>query len=266
MGPLQSATATRGAAVRRSVKAHDPAALEEISKSGILSGLPKRRRVPSGTAMPVAGVVTQPVVLHPPTGRLTEVRGRVELLELLVGLVADPDGRFHVLAGMGGVGKTTVALALLARVCGGDQDTAGVSAGLEALLSVGLIEPRFGSGQVPGIVKHPLVAAASRLHLSAETTAAAARLLQSAVASLRPESDWPVWFNILPHLRSVLGLAPAAFDDQALALLAKSAARVCYALAWSGAHATAAELAEISLGHADRLGAQHEAILSLRAR
>jgi tetratricopeptide (TPR) repeat protein len=457
----------------------------------------------------VAGVVTQPVLLHPPTGRLAEVRGRVELLELLTGLVADPDGRFHVLAGMGGVGKTTVALALtaqqqaagadvwwvpgadaasvsdgmlavamslgtppaeveearsgrrhpaevawaalrersgwllvidnvddlralvvagctaadgtgwlrstqrglvvvtsriaeqrawgwhgqvhlvgclgeedgaqvlidlapragtmdearslsvklgglplalhhagsylsspfvaersftayraglddrlprilgagedprsavastwelsldalaasgtgqarpllrvlscfapsveispvlmdhaiLARVCAGDQDPAGVRAGLEALLSVGLIEPRLEAGQVPGVVIHPLVAAASRLHLSAETTTLAARLLQSATASLRPESDWPVWLSILPHLRSVLGLAPAVFDDQALALLATTAARVCYALAWSGAHVAAAELAETSLGHANRLGAKHGAILSLR--
>jgi tetratricopeptide (TPR) repeat protein len=154
--------------------------------------------------------------------------------------------------------------AILARVCGGDQDPARVRAGLEALLSVGLLEPRFNADQVPGVVIHPLVAAASRLHLSAETTATTARLLESATAHLRPESDWAVWLSILPHLRSVLGLPPAAFDDLALALLAGAAARVCYALAWSGAHATAAELAEISLGQADGLGALHAAILSLR--
>jgi Tetratricopeptide repeat len=162
------------------------------------------------------------------------------------------------------IGPILVDYAILARECGDDQDDAEVRAGLDALRAVGLIEARFDSdAQVHDVVIHPLIATASRMHLSAETTGTAAWLLQSATASLRPERDWPLWFSILPHLRSVLGLAPAAFDDRALALVAEAAARVCYALAWSGAHAAAAELAGISLGHADRLGPQHPAILSL---
>jgi tetratricopeptide (TPR) repeat protein len=52
-------------------------------------------------------------VLHPPVGRLPEsIRGRGELLELLRELVRRPDGRVHVLAGLGGTGKSTVALAV----------------------------------------------------------------------------------------------------------------------------------------------------------
>jgi len=47
-----------------------------------------------------------------PTGRLPWVRGRRELLRQLQHLLRKPDGRVQVLAGMGGVGKSTLALAL----------------------------------------------------------------------------------------------------------------------------------------------------------
>jgi hypothetical protein len=47
-----------------------------------------------------------------PTGRLPSVRGRRELLEQLRHLLRKPDGLVQVIAGMGGAGKSTVALAL----------------------------------------------------------------------------------------------------------------------------------------------------------
>ena len=49
--------------------------------------------------------------LRAPTGNLPGcVRGRDELLAQLRLLAERPDGRVHVLAGLGGVGKSTVAL------------------------------------------------------------------------------------------------------------------------------------------------------------
>ena len=53
-------------------------------------------------------------VLRAPTGRLPDkVRGRDELLAQLRLLVERPDGRTHLLAGLGGTGKSTVALQLV---------------------------------------------------------------------------------------------------------------------------------------------------------
>jgi hypothetical protein len=52
----------------------------------------------------------------PPWGLLPLwVRGRDDLIEELCELVASPDGRIHVLSGLGGNGKTTVALAVADR-------------------------------------------------------------------------------------------------------------------------------------------------------
>ncbi|TMQ90212.1 tetratricopeptide repeat protein [Actinomadura soli] len=50
-------------------------------------------------------------VLVPPVGRLPEwIRGRDPLLRRLEELIARPDGRVHLLSGLGGTGKSTVAL------------------------------------------------------------------------------------------------------------------------------------------------------------
>src|ERR1039457_4622434 len=67
---------------------------------------------------PLAGAdrETARVLLPPPVGRLPEVvRGRDDLVGVLAGLASVPDGRVHVLAGLGGCGKSTVALAVAAR-------------------------------------------------------------------------------------------------------------------------------------------------------
>ena len=64
----------------------------------------------------LAGAVVPRVpaaVLPPPVGRLpAEVRGRAGILEELAELARHPDGRVHALAGLGGSGKSTVALAV----------------------------------------------------------------------------------------------------------------------------------------------------------
>lgn len=44
-----------------------------------------------------------------------QVRGRDHLIGILAGLAAVPDGRVHVLAGLGGCGKSTVALQVARR-------------------------------------------------------------------------------------------------------------------------------------------------------
>ena len=50
-------------------------------------------------------------ILQPPVGRLPmNVRGRSDLIGRLVRLAEAPDGRVHVLYGMGGTGKSTIAL------------------------------------------------------------------------------------------------------------------------------------------------------------
>lgn len=59
-----------------------------------------------------ADVSVRGVSVAVPTGRLPSVRGRRELLQQLRHLLRKPDGQMQVLAGMGGVGKSTVALAL----------------------------------------------------------------------------------------------------------------------------------------------------------
>ena len=70
---------------RSSGNAGVPVAPEaEASESPVISARPKRKRAPSGPGTRVGGrAVAQPVPLHPPTGRLEEVRGRVELLSRL---------------------------------------------------------------------------------------------------------------------------------------------------------------------------------------
>ena len=56
------------------------------------------------------------IILPPPLGRLPKhVQGRDDLVRMLVGLAAAPDGRVHVLAGLGGCGKSTVALEVARR-------------------------------------------------------------------------------------------------------------------------------------------------------
>lgn len=73
----------------------------------------------AGTAGGAGASAWGTAVLRAPTGRLPErVRGRDELLDRLAGLLEHPDGRVHVLAGLGGTGKSTIALALAEEAAG----------------------------------------------------------------------------------------------------------------------------------------------------
>ena len=50
-------------------------------------------------------------MLWPPLGRLPiKVRGRDDIVQRLTRLLSTPDGRAHVLTGLGGTGKSAVAL------------------------------------------------------------------------------------------------------------------------------------------------------------
>lgn len=81
-------------------------------------------------------------ILPPPTGNMPHlVRGRDEVAEDLATAAAGPDGKVHVLVGLGGSGKSTVALALARRRGESGQpvwwlpavDGASVTAGLLGL-------------------------------------------------------------------------------------------------------------------------------------
>lgn len=105
----------------------------------------------------------------------------------------------------------------------GMADTS-VRSGLEALLSVGLLGlgATPGPNEIPSVVVHPLVAAASTQHLDVDVTAAASRAVRVATGRLRPDDpdDWPIWLRLLPHVRSLLCLPPAALDDRGLSAIA----------------------------------------------
>ncbi|WP_141583393.1 tetratricopeptide repeat protein [Actinomadura sp. WMMA1423] len=113
-------------------------------------------------------------VWWPPLGRLPErVRGRDRLLDQLTELLAAPDGRAHVLSGLGGTGKSTVALQL-AEVAVQQRrrvwwisavDAASLTAGMLGLAEMLGAEARHvqaaRSGQVPACdVLWPLLEAA----------------------------------------------------------------------------------------------------------
>jgi hypothetical protein len=87
--------------------------------------LPNRVRTAGATTTAVHGVSpsvsakrayrSTETALRPPTGRLpARVRGREELLSQLRTMARSPDGRAHLLGGLGGTGKTTIALLLAA--------------------------------------------------------------------------------------------------------------------------------------------------------
>lgn len=152
-------------------------------------------------------------------------------------------------------------------------DDLGITAGevggaLEALLSVGLIELGTISGpdDIPSVVVHPLVAAASRQHLHVPLTTTAARALRVATRRLRPDDpdDWPLWLQLLPHLRSLLSLPPAALDTGGLAAIARAVVTTSPALRWSGAWSAPEALTRDALCQAESLGPDHEAVLGLR--
>ncbi|MBB6349349.1 FxSxx-COOH system tetratricopeptide repeat protein [Nonomuraea muscovyensis] len=153
---------------------------------------------------------------------------------------------------------------VLSKVSGGERK---VRSGLEALLSMGLAETRTVPGwKRRGLVVHPLVAAASRLHASPEITRAAVGVVHRVVSGLREDepSDWPVWQGLMPHLRALLCLAPAVIEEPVLDQLADVAVRGAAVLRGIGAYVAAVELGALALRQCDVLGARHRRVLALR--
>ncbi|MEU8801220.1 tetratricopeptide repeat protein [Spirillospora sp. NPDC048819] len=69
------------------------------------------RRTPAISRGQGNGGRSPQVILRPPTGRLPgHVRGREQILHTIEGAARRPDGTIHLLGGLGGTGKTTIAL------------------------------------------------------------------------------------------------------------------------------------------------------------
>jgi tetratricopeptide (TPR) repeat protein len=94
-----------------SLSVSDPELLSRIRSEAFWARM-IARLPPAAVTAPVGGASAR-VVLPPPVGRLPErVRGRHGLVGELVSFATTPDGRVHVLAALGGSGKSTVALAV----------------------------------------------------------------------------------------------------------------------------------------------------------
>jgi len=162
-------------------------------------------------------------------------------------------------------------LGTLGRICVDGED--GAADGLAALTSVGLITTVPGlAGARPGVTVHPLVTETSRLRLDDEDPlqigAVAVGLLTVASAHLHADqaSDWPAWLQMVPHLNAMYSYLADRLGDEDLAALARVTTEVAQAYTWAGAYAACQVLAESALGYLNRLGADHEDVLSLRLR
>ncbi len=104
-----------------------------------------------------AGAETGVTALRAPTGRLPEnVRGRDDLLAELYKLAAAPDGRVHVLAGLGGTGKSTLALHVAQEMTRAGVPAWWVSAVDAATLTARLMGLAQDLGASPGEVAEAL--------------------------------------------------------------------------------------------------------------
>ena len=96
-------------------------------------------------------------VLRAPTGRLPEhVRGRAELLARLRVLTDSPDGRVHLLAGLGGTGKSTVALRTAEEAAQSGRPVWWVAAGDAGTVTTALLGLARELGAPPGEVAEAL--------------------------------------------------------------------------------------------------------------
>ncbi|MEU8403688.1 hypothetical protein AB0C28_51670 [Nonomuraea sp. NPDC048892] len=91
--------------------------------------------VPKVRATQPPPVVRQAASLAPPLGRLpARVHGQDQIIEDLCDLLVRPDGRPHVVTGMGGCGKSTVALSVAARAVHAGKTVWWVAADASTLL------------------------------------------------------------------------------------------------------------------------------------
>lgn len=142
---------------------------------------------------------------------------------------------------------------ILGQVCDG-KGASSVQPGLEALLSVGLIDVQVADYQENSFAAtvHPLVAQASRLRLETGNAATAARLLEKATGELRNDlpSDWPIWGSLVQHMSEMLNIPPEVLGNRGTRMLASAAARTCHALTWSGSYVRSETLAGAVLAYA----------------
>ena len=154
----------------------------------------------------------------------------------------------------------------LGEVCDGKGESA-VQPGLEALLSVGLIDVQTAEHQENSFAAtvHPLVAQASRLNAGTEIAVTAARLLEKATGQLRHDlpGDWPQWGSLVQHMSEMLVIPPEILGERGTSMLANATARTCHALTWSGSYGRSETLADAVLGYAGDLPIARE-VLYLR--
>ncbi|MGW7483137.1 tetratricopeptide repeat protein [Nonomuraea muscovyensis] len=164
--------------------------------------------------------------------------------------------------------------ATLATACGA-QGGGGVSGGLAALDSVGLIE-EVGSADkaARGIALHPLVAEVTRRKLSGSalggrTAAVAVALVARAVGELSVDrsSDWPIWAQLHAHVRGLWLSVIGELDDESLTVLAEATAVCAMGLTYGGSYHVALNLTGMALGKAEgRLPPDSPAVLDIRHR
>jgi hypothetical protein len=105
----------------------------------------------------VVGARAGATTLRPPTGQLPAVvRGREELLGRLRALVEMPDRRVHVLSGLGGSGKSTVAPSIADEQHGRGRAAWWVPAGDPATITSALLGLALELGAPPGEVSAAL--------------------------------------------------------------------------------------------------------------
>jgi tetratricopeptide (TPR) repeat protein len=143
---------------------------------------------------------------------------------------------------------------------------------LRALARLGLAGTLAGRRAVS---VHPVIADTNRAHLLAPAPgdprpelvrATAAGLLIAAVERLDPErpADWPRFRELTPHVHALLDETAAHLPAGRLVELLEATGLVVGAYHWSGTMTAAADLTEVALAHASRLGEDHPAVLALR--
>jgi tetratricopeptide (TPR) repeat protein len=156
---------------------------------------------------------------------------------------------------------------VLARACGGEAKT-----GLDALFSVGLIDVEQDPDDSAQcyIRMHRLVAETTRLQAGPAITGAlalAVEILTAAATDLRPDDrqDSSAWFELLPHLTTVLAI-DIPLSDACADEIAKLAGDVCKALTYMGSYVSAMNVAESAADRLAGLPADREGLFNLRVQ
>ncbi|MDA0639361.1 tetratricopeptide repeat protein [Nonomuraea ferruginea] len=164
---------------------------------------------------------------------------------------------------------------ILGRACD-SPDPAGVVAGLEALLSVGLIQTSLPAAEgataeaIAGVMVHPLVAETVREDLDHVETdravSAATELLIHATADLQVDkpAHWPAWQKWWAHLEEMLNAAGPLVREPVLANLVCTACVTATMLLWAGSYNASVKISEAALKRLTRLGPDHPVTRPLR--